>query len=506
MTAAPVSEAAPLLAIRHLTKVFPGTVALDDLSIEIRSGEVHAVVGHNGSGKSTLVKCMSGYHIPEDGVEVAIRGQDADIAELTGLVSFVHQDLGLILELSAVENLALRSGFFRTRLGAIDVRRHRSDIRGLLNTFGLELDIDAPLSMATPVERTIVALAGSLQHWERPDRVLVLDEPTAILPPHEVSKLLDVVRRLRERGAGVLYISHRLSEVFEIADRVTVLRGGRRIGEHRVVDLTEDQLITEMVGKVPDLGAVASRPVGAEDAIVRVGSLHGRYLRGVSFDLNRGEIVGVAGLPSSGRDELPRILAGKHDWAVRGSIISHRQPERAYAARRWRGAAVAIVPADRVRAGVISVMSVIENASLSALHKIVRLGAISPRLEGRFYTHLKSETGLVAAGASASIASLSGGNQQKVVIGRALAADPDVLVLSEPTAGVDIGAKYAIYELVSRAAAQGTAVLVTSTDIDDLIRMCSRVLVLDKGVLTGELRGKQINANSIVQAMEGAHA
>ena len=512
--AAPADADRLILEVRHLSKTFPGTKALDDVDLDIRPGEVHALVGHNGSGKSTLIKVLSGYHHPDPGAEVVLDGQPVEIGQLghgrhghASRLSFVHQDLGLVLELNTIDNLALHGGFARTRLGRIQWRKQARLARRLLAPFAVDLDITQPLAKATPVERTIVAIAAALQGWDSGGGVLVLDEPTAVLPPGEVERLFKIVRDLRGTGAGILYVSHRLDEIFSLADRVTVLRNGKLVATRTVDEkLTKGELVHLMLGveMEPDYRAEVPEKVPSE-RLLDARDLSGVYLRATTFTLHAGEVLGIAGLPDSGRDELPRMLTDRARLASGGSLRLDPDVEWTDIAG-WKATSLALLPPDRGREGIVGPMSVEENMSLSVLDRFGSPLMLRRRQERRFVNDWIARLGVKTTGPTSSIQALSGGNQQKVLFGRTLARDPKVLVLCEPTAGVDIGARHAIYDLIAEQTRQGLSVIVASSDVGDLLALCTRVLVLHEGVVARELLGEGLTEHQLVHAMEGVES
>lgn len=507
VTDVPTSQS-PILEIRSMSKTFPGTRALDDVSFDVLDGEVHALVGANGSGKSTLIKVLAGYHPADEGTHVSIAGVPINVTGHTPVRSsalrFVHQDLGLVLELDVLDNLALHGGFARSRTGGINWREQRRQAIELLAPFETDIDVDRPLAEAAPVERTVVAIIAALQGWHAERGVLVLDEPTAVLPPDEVTRLFSIIKGLRDRGISVLYVSHRLDEIFEVADRVTVLRGGKRIMTENVASVSKSSLIASMLGKEMSIDFRVEVPVSDDaDTVLELRNLHGRFAKGVSFQLHRGEILGLAGLAGSGREEIPYALAGALGYGVDGEV---RMPA---SSPDWKTVGdtssldLAFVPADRGTEGIVDGLSVSENLSLSVLDELGNGWFISKRKERKFASEWASKMQVKMADASDPISTLSGGNQQKVLIGRCLATKPDVLILSEPTAGVDIGARRGIFELLTEQARQGLAVIVASTDLDDILSICSRVLVFQDGVVTHELEGDLIKEDVLVGAVEG---
>ena len=497
----------PVLRLAGLSKTFPGTRALDDVSLDIRRGEIHALMGQNGSGKSTLIKCLAGYHHPDPGAVAELEDEAFDLGHAVpeGL-RFVHQDLGLVLELNALDNLALHGGFARGAGRRILWREQEAETHRVLARFGVELDIHRPLAEATPVERTVIAIAAALQGWERGGGVLVLDEPTAVLPAEEVARLFAVVEEVRKSGTAVLYVSHRMDEIFQLADRVTVLRGGRLITTLPIQETDPRGLAHLMVGEDVDpdyRAAVAVRPDA--DVVLEARDVRGRWLRGVDLDVHKGEIVGIAGLAGAGSLELPYVLAGGSRDKVSGRI---RLPERS---AEWHDVNDAerldlpIVPADRQREAVVSEFAVSENISLSVLDRISRRFRIDKKAERELVERWTDRLGIVTAGGDSPIATLSGGNQQKVIVARCLGRDAGILLLCEPTAGVDIGTRVSIYELIAGLAADGLTVIVASSDEGDLLAMCTRIVVLRDGRVAEEMNPEGLTQQALVSAIEGDH-
>ena len=376
----------------------------------------------------------------------------------------------------------------------------------MLARFGVELDIHRPLAEATPVERTVIAIAAALQGWERGGGVLVLDEPTAVLPAEEVARLFAVVEEVRKSGTAVLYVSHRMDEIFQLADRVTVLRGGRLVTTLPIQETDPRGLAHLMVGEDVDpdyRAAVAVRPDA--DVVLEARDVRGRWLRGVDLDVHKGEIVGIAGLAGAGSLELPYVLAGGSRDKVSGRI---RLPERS---AEWHDVNDAerldlpIVPADRQREAVVSEFAVSENISLSVLDRISRRFRIDKKAERELVERWTDRLGIVTAGGDSPIATLSGGNQQKVIVARCLGRDAGILLLCEPTAGVDIGTRVSIYELIAGLAADGLTVIVASSDEGDLLAMCTRIVVLRDGQVAEEMNPEGLTQQALVSAIEGDH-
>ena len=495
----------PVLRVRNLSKTFPGTRALDGVSLDIAPGEVHALMGQNGSGKSTLIKLLAAYHSADPGAHAELEGVPFEVGRsVPDGLRFVHQDLGLILELSAQDNLALHGGFARGFGGRVLWRQQETETKRVLAAFDVDLDIHRPLAAATPVQRTVVAIAAALQGWEG-GGVLVLDEPTAVLPHDEVERLFEVVAEVRRRGMSVLYVSHRMDEIFQLADRVTVLRGGRRVGTYDVSELDSRALAGKMVGDDidPDFRAGVVDQVD-QPVTLQARGIHGKWLRGVDLEARAGEILGIAGLAGAGALELPYVLAGKSDGHAKGEVRLPTVSEDWHDVSRVSRLDIPLVPADRQTEAVVAEFSVGENISLSALRSLGRRGRLAAKQEAALVESWRERLGVVSAGPSAPISTLSGGNQQKVILARCLAVGPRVLVMCEPTAGVDIGTRVSIYQIIADLAATGLTVIVASSDEGDLLALCTRVLVLRDGVVAEELAADGLTKNVLIRAIEGA--
>jgi ribose transport system ATP-binding protein len=524
------------LRLRGFSKTFPGVRALTAVDMDVAAGSVHALVGHNGSGKSTLIKCLAGVHAPDPGAQAWLAGEaltlgDPDDAERKGL-RFVHQDLGIIPELSAMDNVGFVLGFERGPLGRISWGRQSQRTSELLAQFGFTLDPRRPLGEASPPERAAVAIVRAVAGWQAGRGVLVLDEPTAALPAHEVDRLFQLIREVSASGTAVILVSHRLDEVMAIADSVTVLRDGAKVWDgplaattlQRLVDLIADtdgqqsqeqaQAQAQPRRPAPDpvtqaTQATPAGPVGeAAVPALEIRDLYGRYLRGINLTVGRGELVGVAGLLGSGREELPYIVAGASTEGVTGTVAIGGVPlggGPGPSIGRAQALGVALVPADRAGEGIFAGFTTTENVSLAALPALRRRGFVRPARERRFGRAWLSAVHADPGYGPRPISTLSGGSQQKAVLARALSVSPRLLVLSEPTAGVDIGARTVLYDELRRRVAEGLAVLMASSDLEDLLACCDRVIAVRDGVVAGEFTGARITKAAIAYAMEGAH-
>jgi len=492
-----------LLRVSHLSKTFIGTKALDDVSLEVGAGEVLAIVGQNGSGKSTLVKLLAGLHQPDPGGAIEVSDGSGRLVPAgrdgSGL-HFIHQDLGLLPMLSATENLDL--GRPLGRRWATPVRRGAEHARAaeLTSRFGAAIDVRAPVARLSPAERAIVAIARALDGWQHQDNVLVLDEPTTAFHRDEVARLFAAVRRVAAEGAGIIFISHRLDEVRALADRVLVLRDGRAVAEAAGAELDDDALVKAIVGTAIDAAARAPAAAPTGPVVLSVDGLRGEHVRGMALSVRAGEIVGVSGVLGSGREDLNGLIFGaRRPAAGEISVGGDRLPPGDMATAIARGAA--FVPADRHRLGAVMTMSMRENLTLPALRSVQRrFGAIRASAEAAEARRWAEQVDLRPPAPDRPLSTFSGGNQQKVVLAKWLRTNPRLLLLDEPTQGVDVGAKAAIYELVRQAAARGAAVLVASSDAKELVALCDRVLLVDQGRVTGELTGAALTETALVHA------
>jgi ribose transport system ATP-binding protein len=489
------------LTAEHITKTFPGQRALDDISLHLVPGEVHALLGENGSGKSTLIKILSGYHEPDPGGRILVDGhtlrpgQPVHSAAL-GL-RFVHQDLAIVPELSAIENVALVKGF--TRPHRIDWKEQARYTRELLAHLNFEMDIFAPLGDCKPVERSVLAIARAVAD-KGAVKVVVLDEPTASLPRAEVEQLFQSIRDLKASGIAVLYVSHRLDEVFEIADRLSVLRDGRMQPTKKVAGLTRHVVASMILGHEMAPTARPKEPSPARpngNALLSVAGLTAGRLSDVSLEVAEGEVLGIAGIVGSGREDLARALIGALPASsgrvcVGGEAISPLNPHEALA----YGLILAV--GNTQPGGAVQELNVRENLTLLTLRRHARMRMLLRQRETREAKSWMTQLDVRPFDSERTYATLSGGNQQKVILGRCLNAAPKVLVLDEPSAGVDVGARQAIYELIARQAASGLAVIVCSSDQEDLVSVCGRALVLTEGRVTTELRGEELTDHELI--------
>ena len=472
------------------------------MSFTLNRGEICALVGQNGSGKSTLVKILSGFHDADPGGRVSLDGESSSLNDRHGSgavwrqkIRCIHQDLGLIESMGAIDNLALGGGFETGRFGRIRWRREERRARALFADFGLHFDLHAPVASLSGVERTMIAVARALRDFDDGDGFLILDEPTAALPAADVDRLFASVRRLAARGAGVLFVSHRMDEVLGLGDRVVVLREGRVVADQAAEGLDQGRVIELIIGRSLEELYPQDHPARGR-LVLSASQLRGRYVDGVDLAVRAGEIVGVAGLNGSGREELAELLFGigpPQNVTIEGDAVTLTRPRDAM--RHGIG----LVPADRMRQGVIANHSVRENVSLPSLGRFVRYGRIRRRAERREIEDWCRRVDLYPLAIERPVGQFSGGNRQKAVIAKWLRREPKVFVLDEPTQGVDVGAKAAIYSLIVDATARGTAVVVCSSDNEELAELAHRVLVLSGGRVAAELSGEQLTVERLTE-------
>ncbi len=484
----------PLLAVEGLRKVFPGVVALDGVSFDLRPGEVHVLLGENGAGKSTLIKCLAGVYQPDAG-RILVDGEPRRLhtardAERLGIAT-IHQELNLVPALSVAENVLL--GRPPRRFGVIDRRAARRQAATALARVGLDVDPSTPVRELGIARQQLVEIAKALS---LDARVLILDEPTAALTDDEVDRLLGLMTDLRARGVGMIFISHHLEEIRRIGDRVTVLRDGRSVGLVPA-STAQGELVRMMVGRTIE-AQYPRRRVPPGEVLLEVDGLTatGRF-ESIGLTVRAGEVVGLAGLVGAGRTEVLRAIAGvdRYDSGtvrVRGSRVRGGNVDEAI------DAGLGLVPEDRKAQGLVLGASVQENLGLVTLRAATRWGVVDfARLRAAAADMIRRLAIRTPSGRTV-VRTLSGGNQQKVVIGKWLTANPAVLLLDEPTRGIDVGAKVEIYELINALTADGRGVLLVSSELPEVLGICDRVLVMSRGRLVGELDHSQATQDAVM--------
>ncbi|CAN5325729.1 sugar ABC transporter ATP-binding protein [soil metagenome] len=492
---------APVLEMRHIRKTFPGVVALDDVDFELRRGEVHILLGENGAGKSTLMKILSGAYqksagqIILDGAEVEIKNPKH--AQTLG-ISTIYQEFNLIPHLTVGENIFL--GREPAQLpGLIDQRAIFQAATRALAGLGLTLDPHQLVKELRVAEQQMVEVAKALS---LDARILIMDEPTAALTEHEIGELFATIRRLKDKGVAIVYISHRMEELFEIGDRVTVLRDGRTVGTYEVRGMSKSELIRLMVNReLTELFPKERATRGPE--VLRVEGLSTKNgLKDISFSLHKGEVLGLAGLMGAGRTELARAIFGL-DQITSGTIYIKGEPQRIGSPRSAINSGIGFLTEDRKAQGLVLPLSVKENLCLSSVDKFSRWGIMDTdeeqRAAGRYVKELRIRTPSL----DQKVVFLSGGNQQKVVLSKWLCCEAEVFIFDEPTRGVDVGAKAEIYQLMNRLTASGVAIIMISSEMLEVLGMSDRILVMRGGRITGEFSAREATQERVLQCALG---
>lgn len=475
---------APLLSMAGITKSFPGVLALDGVDLNLHRGEVLALLGENGAGKSTLIKVLAGAYRPDAGV-IRLNGAEVELrnpveAQRAG-ISVIFQEFNLVPSLSARENIFL--GRERTSRGFIRQREERDQALQLFQRIGVALDPDVICRRLSVAQQQAVEIAKALSLNAR---ILVMDEPSATLTPQEVERLFGIIRELKGQGLGVIYISHRLEEIFAIADRVLVLRDGRRVAEDSVAHVERERLIEWMVGRKLEQEFPKRTVRLGEPRLIVEGLSSGSKVRGVSFSIRRGEVLGLTGLVGAGRSETARLIFGA-DRPDSGSIRLDGRPLTIRNPRDAIRAGIGLLSEDRKAHGLILNRSVRENFGLPNLSQFSRCGFVSQQRERARFASYVDQLRIRIPHAEQRARHLSGGNQQKVVLAKWLERHCEVILFDEPTRGIDVGAKYEVYLLVNQLAAQGKAILMISSEFPEILGMSDRILVMHEGRIAGEI-------------------
>lgn len=489
--------AVPRLSLKGISKSFPGVKALDNVSFDVAPGTVHAICGENGAGKSTLMKIIDGMYSPDSGV-VELNGVPADIknpidAQEKG-IAMIAQELNYVPDYSIAENFYV-GRWPKDKLGKIDWGKMRRETREVLKEEGLSYSTRRKLGSLTVSEIQMLEILRAVQQNAQ---VVIMDEPTSAIAHKEVESLFEKINELRSQGVSILYISHKLDEIWEIADDITVMRDGKVISTQPISEISRDQVIAQMVGRDLDSASYPKEQVEIGDVVLRVKGL-GRKLmfEDINFDVRAGEIVGIAGLVGAGRSEVVRAIVGvdkldEGQIEVAGEEVALRSPSAAYRN------GVALLTEDRRLSGIIPKLSIRKNATLSSLGKVVYGGYSHAKAERELASEYFNKLNVKAPSQRTLIESLSGGNQQKVLLARCLIADPNVLLLDEPTRGIDVGAKFEIYKIMTDLAREGKAIVVISSELPELIGMCDRIYVMSGGRITAELTPDEYSQETIL--------
>lgn len=499
----------PILEVRRGTKEFPGVLALDEVSFEVAPGEVRALVGENGAGKSTLIKILTGVYSPDEGQIIyageEVRFQSPNESQAAG-ISTIYQEVNLIPLLTVAQNVFLGREP-RNRLGLIDVSRMNREAREVLKRYGIEADVTAPLNSLALGLQQMVAIARAVSVDAR---VVIMDEPTSSLEAKEVETLFEVIRQLREDGIGVIYVSHRMDELYEICDSVTVLRDGKLVHTGPLEGLSKLDLISMMLGRdleeVSQEGATSfgegEHEIGREPVLEALGLTQNPHIRDVSLEVRPGEILGLAGLLGAGRTETAKAIFGADPLdsgsvKVAGKTIKSGSPASAIRA------GIAFLPEDRKSEGIIPDLSVKENIAAAVMPKLARAGLVSEKAQDEIAERFMTRLGIKAASLDQPVRELSGGNQQKVLLARWLCMDPKVLILDEPTRGIDVGAKSEIQNLIDDLAQDGLGVIFISSELEEVVEGSDRALALKDGAVVGVLSGNEVSESRLMHMLAG---
>ena len=489
------------LQMQQISKTFPGVVALDNVDFDLRKGEVHILLGENGAGKSTLMKILSGAYqagsgrILLNGVETEIRNPKH--AQTLG-ISIIYQELNLVPQLSSAENIFLGREPVRIA-GVVDHSVMQKRAANILNGLGVATDVRRPVRELSIAAQQMVEVAKAIS---LDARILIMDEPTSALTEREIAELFGRIRQLKQKGVSIVYISHRMEELFEIGDRVTVLRDGRNVGTCQIRDVSREKLIRlmanrELTNQFPKVTA----PKGTE--ALRVENLTTKEkLADVNFTLYRGEVLGIAGLLGSGRTELARAIFGA-DAIESGRIYLNGKPVQIGSPRHAISSRIGFLTEDRKTEGLVLALSVRDNICLASLNQFSRLGIVSGRTENRTARRYVDELRIKTPGIGQKAVNLSGGNQQKVVLSKWLSSNADILIFDEPTRGIDVAAKAEIYEIMNQLTQKGVAVLMISSELPEIIGMSDRILVMSRGRINGEFSSGEATQEKILHCALG---
>lgn len=483
-----------ILTLKNITKEFPGVKALDDVTINIERGTIHGLVGENGAGKSTLIKILAGIYQPNKG-EIILDGKpcrfNSPIEARRAGISVVHQEIKLAEPLSVAENMFL--GNVQLKNGLVDWKGMRRRAREIVEDLGMDIDINAQVSSLTVAKKQIVEIMHAINNNSR---ILIMDEPSAVLTDRELEVMFRIVKQLRDEGITIIYISHRLDEIFGLCSNVSVLRDGCHIDTLPVASVDRQGLINMMVGR--EMGQEYPKEVGnVGGTILEVKNLSRGILQDISFEVKSGEVFGISGLVGAGRTELARAILGidkpeSGEVYVRGKKVHYRT--FADAIRDGLG----LIPEDRKLQGLVQIMSVKRNTTLVNMKRVLRAGVISSSLEEKLSKEYADKLHVVTPSMETEVQYLSGGNQQKVVIAKWLFQNSEILFLDEPTRGIDVGAKAEIYRLINRMAKEGKTIIMISSEMPELLGMCDRIMVMHEGHKMGELNAAEATQAKIM--------
>jgi ribose transport system ATP-binding protein len=501
-TAPPVATAVPALEMRHISKQYPGVRALDDVSLTVGVGEVHALLGENGAGKSTLMKILAGAQFRDAG-EIVLNGQpvmiDSPQKAMDLGISIIYQEFNLVPYLSAGENIFLGREPRAALPGFVDFKTLYREAQQVIDKLGVRMDARTPVNRLSIAQQQMVEIAKATS---KKAKIIVMDEPSATLTDHELTALFDLIRQLKSEGVSVVYISHRLEEIFEVCDRATIMRDGKWIATRDVADLTREEIIRLMVGReLKD--AIPKVPAQPGDIALKIKHLNRTgVLHDINFEVRKGEVLGLAGLVGAGRTETARAIFGADpidsgEIEILGKPVKVRSPQDAIKH------GIGLVTEDRKQQGLVLGMAVRENTTLANLDLLATLGFIKRKEEREVAEKYRKDLSIKTPTIEQTVQNLSGGNQQKVVLAKWLFTGSKVLIFDEPTRGIDVGAKSEIYKLMNELAARGVAIIMISSELPEILGMSDRILVMHEGRIAGELSRAEADQESIMHLATG---
>ena len=484
-----------VLEMRHITKTFPGVVALDDVSLYVKEGSVHGLIGENGAGKSTLMKILNGVYTADSG-ELFLQGSSLKLHGVKDAsekgISTIFQEFNLINTLSVAENIFL--GRFNDKR-TINWKEIQSKADSLLRSLGLSFNVNTIVGKLSVAEKQLVEIAKALSYKSK---IIVMDEPTSSLTNKEIELFFPIIEKLREKGITVIYISHKLDEIFKICHTVSIMRDGRIVGTKEVEAITKDEIIEMMVGRSLSM-EYPPRTATPQEVVLSVKNVsRGRELKGISFDVRKGEILGIAGLVGAGRTELAEAIFGANP-IDEGTIEIHGKKARIRSTQDGKMNSIGMVTEDRKETGLVVDMSVTKNISITKLEHVSKGFVIQRNMEEKVAKDFVNTLNIKTPSVRQTLYNLSGGNQQKVVLAKWLFSNAEILILDEPTRGIDIGAKYEIYCLMNSLSEQGKSIIMISSELPEVLNMSDRILVMHDGELKGELSGSDMSGDNVMK-------
>lgn len=487
-----------MLKLEHISKTYPGVKALQDVSLEFEQGEVHALLGENGAGKSTLIKIIAGAIEPDEGAVISF--DDKTYSNMTPAlaaengVAVIYQDINLVTPMTVAENIfmgrKMHSYYSKAKLNKL--------AQELFDEYGFDMDPAMPVMALSPASQQMVEIARAISNDAK---IMIMDEPTAPLASNEVDLLFSIIEKLKKKGITIIYISHRMDEVFQITERISVLRDGEYVKTINTADTNRQELVNLMVGRELN-ETFPERAAKKGEVILEAKNLTGNSVENISFKLHKGEILGFAGLVGSGRSETMELICGAKKLDS-GEIVLNGKTERIKSPADAISKGIGLIPEDRKEQGVILHNTVLFNTSLSCMDKLTTFGLISKKKNVEMAEKYREDLQIKVPHIKQMVINLSGGNQQKVVLAKTLAADPDIIIFDEPTKGIDVGAKHEIYVLMNKLAETGKAIIMVSSDMEEILGMSDRIIVLYEGLVSGELQRNEFSQERVLELASG---